>query len=116
MTDPLIEIVAKNKIKKYMISLQVAGSLQNHQIVLSSTPPLSNEQILGLLLVGSEEESLGNMVPALVMQNIKPLIFGSGQTKFLEKYFNVILKPLQYIHFVPSFGDQTGRGGLRGKA
>jgi hypothetical protein len=115
LTDPLIEIVAKNRVKKYMISLQVAGSLQNHQIVLSSTPPLSNEQILALLLVGSEEESLGNMVPALVMQNIKPLIFGSGQTKFLEKYFNVLLKPLQYIHFVPSFGDQTGRGGLRGK-
>ena len=27
----------------------------------------------------------------------------------------MILKPLQYIHFVPSFGDQSGRGGLRGK-
>ena len=115
MTDPLIEIVAKNRIKKYMISLHVAGSLQNHQIVLSSNPPLSNEQIIGLLLIGSEEESLGNMVPALVMQNIKPLIFKSNKTKFLEKYFNVILKPLQYIHFVPSFGDQSGRGGLRGK-
>ena len=115
LSDPLIEIVAKNRIKKYMISLQVAGSLQNHQIVLSATPSLSTQQILGLLLVGSEEESLGNMVPALVMQNIKPLIFGTGQTRFLEKYFNILLKPLQYIHFVPSFGDQTGRGGLRGK-
>jgi hypothetical protein len=115
LTDPIIEIVAKNRIKKYMVSLQVAGSLQNNQIVLSSTPALSNEQILGLLLVGSEEESLGNMMPAIVMQNIKPLIFGAGQSKFMEKYFNVLLKPLQYIHFVPSFGDQTGRGGLRGK-
>jgi hypothetical protein len=115
LTDPLIEIVAKNRIKKYMVGLQVAGSLQNNQIVLSSTPPLSNEQILGLLLVGSEEESLGNMMPAIVMQNIKPLIFGAGKSKFMEKYFNILLKPLQYIHFVPSFGDQTGRGGLRGK-
>lgn len=115
LTDPLIEIVAKNRIKKYMVSLQVAGSLQNNQIVLSSTPPLSNEQILGLLLVGSEEESLGNMMPAIVMQNIKPFVFGAGKTKFMEKYVNVLLKPLQYIHFVPSFGDQTGRGGLRGK-
>ncbi len=114
MTDPLIDIVAKNRIKKYMVSLQVAGSLQNHQIVLSSTPPLSTEQIIALLLIGSEEESLGTMVPALVMQNIKPLIFGSQQTKFLGKYFNLFLKPLQYIHFVPSFADQTGRGGLRG--
>lgn len=115
MTDPLIDIVAKNRIKKYMISLQVSGSLQNHQIVLSSTPPLSTEQIIALLLIGSEEESLGTMIPALVMQNIKPLIFSSKRTKFLEKYVNVLLKPLQYIHFVPSFSDQTGRGGLRGK-
>lgn len=113
-TDPLIDIVAKNRVKKYMISLQVAGSLQSHQIVLSSTPSLSNEQILGLLLVGSEEESLGSMVPALVMQNIKPLVFGSEWPTFIEKYFNVLLKPLQYVHFVPSFGNQTGRGGLRG--
>jgi len=115
MTDPLIDIVAKNRIKKYMISLQVSGSLQNHQVVLSSTPPLSTEQIIALLLIGSEEESLGTMIPALVMQNIKPLIFSSKRTKFLEKYVNVLLKPLQYIHFVPSFADQRGRGGLRGK-
>jgi hypothetical protein len=115
MTDPLIDIVAKNRIKKYMISLQVSGSLQNHQVVLSSTPPLNTEQIIALLLIGSEEESLGTMIPALVMQNIKPLIFSSKRTKFLEKYVNVLLKPLQYIHFVPSFSDQTGRGGLRGK-
>jgi hypothetical protein len=113
-TDPLIEIVAKNRIKKYMVSLHVSGSLQNHQVIIRSTPPLGTEQIIALLLVGSEEESLGTMIPALVMQNIKPLIFSSKRTKFLEKYVNVLLKPLRYIHFIPSFADQTGRGGLRG--
>ena len=112
--DPLIEFVAKNRIKKYTVSLQVTGSASNHQIVLSSTPPLSNEQIIGLLLVGSEEESLSSMIPALVMQNVKGLFFGAEQSEILERYFAGVLKPLRYIHFVPSFSDQTGRGGLRG--
>lgn len=114
MQDPLIEFVAKNRIKKYTVSLQVTGSASNHHIVLSSTPPLSNEQIIGLLLVGSEEESLSSMVPALVMQNVKGLFFGAEQSEILERYFAGVLKPLRYIHFVPSFSDQTGRGGLRG--
>lgn len=114
LTDPLIEIVAKNRVKKYLITLQVSGSLQNNTIVLSSNPPLTNEQIIALLFVGSEEESLSSMIPALVMNNVTHLIFGTEQAKFLERYLSPVLKTLKHVHFVPSFTDQTRRGGLRG--
>lgn len=114
ITDPLIEIVAKNRVKKYLVTLQVSGSLQNHSIVLSSNPPLTNEQIIALLFIGSEEESLSSMIPALVMHNIKHLIFGTEQAKFLERYLSPVLTTLKHVHFVPSFTDQTRRGGLRG--
>jgi TamB, inner membrane protein subunit of TAM complex len=111
--DPTIELVARNKIKKYDVALQVAGSLLTHHIMLDSTPPLSEEQIVALLLVGSEESSLNSMMPALIVQNVKNLIFSNNQSKFLEKYFKPLLRTFN-ISLVPSFTDQTGRGGLRG--
>lgn len=111
--DPTIELVARNKIKKYDVSLQVAGSLLNHHIMLDSTPPLSEEQIMTLLLVGSQESSLNSMIPTLILQNLKTLIFANNQSTFLEKYFAPLLRPFN-ISLMPSFADQTGRGGLRG--
>jgi hypothetical protein len=111
--DPEIELIARNKIKNYDISLQVAGSLLNHHIMLDSTPPLSEEQIMALLLVGSHQTSLNSMIPALIVQNLKNLIFTHNQSTFLEKYFAPLLRPFS-INLIPSFADQTGRGGLRG--
>lgn len=113
LLDPTIELVARNKIKKYDISLQVEGTLSNHHITLDSTPPLSEEHIVGLLLIGSEENSLNSMMPALIVQNLKNLIFSNNQSTFLDKYFKPLLRTFN-INLVPSFTDQTGRGGLRG--
>ncbi len=113
LLDPAIELVARNKIKNYDISLQVAGSAMNHHIMLDSTPPLSEEQIMALLLVGSQESSLNSMIPAFIVQNLKNLIFSNHQESFLEKYFAPLLRPFN-ISLVPSFTDATGRGGLRG--
>jgi hypothetical protein len=81
--------------------------------MLDSTPPLSEEQIMTLLLVGSQESSLNSMIPALIVQNLKNLIFTNNQSTFLEKYFSPLLRPFN-ISLIPSFADQTGRGGLRG--
>jgi len=113
--DPMIELEARNTIKKFNINMHVTGSVQNHNISLSSSPPLSEEQIVALLLVGSQEESLNIVMPALLIQNIKQLLFGSEQTRTrIERYFTGFLKPFKHITLVPSFVDQTGRGGLRG--
>ncbi|HLJ30810.1 MAG TPA: translocation/assembly module TamB domain-containing protein, partial [Candidatus Babeliales bacterium] len=95
------------------VSLLVEGSLTNHQITLDATPPLSEEHIVGLLLVGAEEHSLNSMMPALIVQNLKNLIFSNNQSSFFEKYFKPLLGSFN-INLVPSFTDQTGRGGLRG--
>ena len=111
--NPLVELTAKNKIKKYGVVLHVTGSLLNHSVILESTPSLTEEQVVALLLVGSEEDSLNMIMPALIVQNMKNLIFSSDQTAVLERYFKPWIKPFT-IHLVPSFSDQTGRGGLRG--
>ncbi|HEV2600697.1 MAG TPA: translocation/assembly module TamB domain-containing protein [Candidatus Babeliales bacterium] len=113
--DPFVTIEAKNKIKKHQVGLYVSGSVSNPHIMLESSPSLSEEQIVALLLVGSQEESLNIVMPALIMSNITNLIFGHKQSEdSLEGSFKRLLKPLGSIHLVPSFTDQTGRGGLRG--
>jgi hypothetical protein len=113
LNNPQVELVAKNSIKKNNITLYVSGSLLNHQIMLESTPPLTQEQIISLLLVGSHDDTLNSMMPAFLAHNIKSLIFGGHTSGILEKYFRPVL-PAFNINLVPSFSDQTGRGGLRG--
>jgi hypothetical protein len=115
LDDPLIELFAKNTIKKNNITLQVTGSLQNQHVQLESSPTLTEEQIISLLLVGSQEESLNIVMPALIMQNVKSILFGYDQSETnLSRYFNSLFKTFGRIHLVPSFIDQSGRGGLRG--
>ncbi len=111
--NPTIELIAKNNIKKYSVTLLVNGLLQDYHVVLDASPPLTEEQILALLLVGSHEDSLNILMPALIVQNIKTALFGSEYASLLKKYMKRANTPF-HINLVPSFTDQTGRGGLRG--
>jgi hypothetical protein len=108
--DPIVDFIAQGTIKKYAVTLSVSGTLQDPQITVSSVPSLSEEQIIALLFTGSIEESLNVMVPTLVMRNIEALVFGSASQRASEHW----LDPLKKIRIVPSFTDQTGRGGFRG--
>ena len=110
--DPFLELSAQGRIKKYLITITVAGSAQDPHVTLQSVPALSEEQIIMLLLTGSEHESLNVMVPTLVMRNIESIIFGSTHALGLEK--SSWFSSLKKIAFVPRFTDQTGRGGLKG--
>jgi hypothetical protein len=113
--DPLIELTAKNKIKKYNITMNITGSLQDSHVAFESSPSLTEEQIISLLLTGAQENSLNILMPALIMQNMRPVIFGPAQSESkLNSYFKSLLKPLSRVRIVPRFSDETGRGGLRG--
>jgi translocation and assembly module TamB len=113
--DPLVEFTAKNSIKNHTIAMHVTGSLSKPHVMLESWPTLTQEQIVALLLVGSYQDSLNMVMPALVMNNITTLIFGDDHsTHSLTNKFAALLDPFKRIRLVPSFTDQTGRGGLRG--
>lgn len=113
--DPIIEIVASNKINKYNVSMYISGSLQNYNISFESSPALSEEQIIALLIAGSAQESLNVVAPAIIIQSLKDSLFGSNDSDPGKKnYFGKILNPFKNVRLVPSFTDQTGRGGLRG--
>lgn len=113
--DPLVDLVAKGMIRKYHIVMRCNGSLQNPHISFESTPPLTEEQIITLLLAGSEEGSLSLVVPSVIMQSMQNVLFGPEQSSSkLERYFKNLLGPLKHIRFVPKFFDPQGRGGFRG--
>lgn len=115
MYDPRIELVAKGKIRKYSVTMRINGSIKQPVISFESTPRLNEEQIITLILAGSEEGSFPLVMPTLIMHNFQQLLFGPEPTESaLERTFKNLLAPLKSISIVPSFDDQTGRGGLRG--
>lgn len=114
--NPVVDVIAKNNIKSHHVTLQVTGSLSEHFVVLESTPPLTQEQIVGLLLAGAHDESLSAVIPALLMQNVTNLVFSShqsGLSGLLDRYVKPWMKQLN-VNLVPRLSDQGGRGGLRG--
>ncbi len=108
--DPFVQLLAQGTLKRYGVTLLVSGTLQDPHITVSSVPALSEEQIISLLFTGSLDESLNVLVPTLVMRNIESFIFGPAHNRIADTW----LSPLKNIRFIPSFIDQTGRGGFRG--
>ena len=59
-TEPVVDVTATAEVKGYAINAQAVGTLGGRsrvQFILSSDPPLTNEQIASLLLTGSAPES-----------------------------------------------------------
>ena len=113
--DPFIEVVARGKLKRYEVTMRVMGSMSDQKISFDSVPHLEEAQIIGLLLVGSEDHSLSTMAPAFLMQSLQELVFGPAVSKSnLNSFFDTLLKPFKRVRFIPQFTNQTGRGGMGG--
>lgn len=113
--DPTIEVFAKNRIKGYDVSLSIQGTLSSHDLRLQSTPPLSDEQLIGLLYAGSEQGALGALVPSMMIHNISSIFSKNGSDTSkngVDK--NSWRERLKRVRIVPSLIDQRGRGGVRG--
>ncbi len=110
--NPAIDIILQGLLKKYSVTLSVTGHAQDPHITLQSIPSLNDEQIIELLLTGSVGESLSSMVPSILMRNIESIIFGA--TKQSKSAIATLMQPFKRVHFIPSFTDQSEKGGIRG--
>jgi hypothetical protein len=111
LDDPTIELQAKNKIRKYAVNLSVTGSLQQPKVSFESSPTLAEEQIITLLLSGSEEGSLYLVMPNMIMQNMENLLFGSAESASkVQRYLKSLLKPLKNVRIIPTLSDHTAEG------
>jgi hypothetical protein len=111
--DPLIDLVAKNRIGKYLITLQLTGSQQKPNVVLEATPDLAEEQIIGLLLSGSEDASLQASLATMVLNNLNVFLFNNVKN---SKYgwLDKISKTFKYVQITPNLNDVDGQGKLKG--
>ena len=111
ISDSLVDLFAENKIKKYFVNLQVAGSLLQPTITMQASPELREEEILALLIAGSEDASLQTELPTFLIQNLNDLILSnknlSDKTSgFLRK----IIIPFKYVQITPDFTNQSASG------
>lgn len=114
-TDPTIEFIAKGKIKRYDITMRATGTMIDQQIHFESSPYLTEEQIISLLLVGSQDSSLSVVMPTMLMQKLQEIVFGPAISKSkLDVMFNRLLQSFKNVRIFPQFTNQTGRGGVRG--
>ena len=114
-SDPMIEFVAKGKIKSYNITMRATGTMMDQQIHFDASPYLTEEQIISLLLIGSQDSSLSAVMPAMFMQKLHEIVFGPAMSKSkLDIVFNRLLQSFKNVRIYPQFTNQTGRGGVRG--
>ncbi|MCB9492886.1 MAG: translocation/assembly module TamB domain-containing protein [Epsilonproteobacteria bacterium] len=115
INDPLIDLSARNRINRYLIHLHVTGSLQNQTILLESTPELSEEQILSLLVAGSENATLQTNLPTMLLQNLDSLLLHTTDIQPKAKtLFEKVTKPLKYVQISPDLANKAGPKGLKG--
>ncbi len=114
MHDPLVDLVAKNRIGKYFITLQITGSQQKPTILLESTPDLTEEQIIGLLFTGSEDVSLQAALPTMILRNLGSLIFDNKKHVKNSSWVDKLNKTLQYVQITPDFDESGITGAIKG--
>jgi hypothetical protein len=97
-----------------MITLQATGSLQKPTMLLESTPDLTEEQIIGLLLTGSEQATLQADLPTMLLQNLDLVLFENKKKSKNAALFDKITKTFKYVQITPNLTDQPGRSKLKG--
>jgi hypothetical protein len=113
--EPSIEFVAKARVKRYDITMRAFGTVSDQQIHFESSPYLTEEQIMSLLLVGSHDSSLSVIMPAVLMQKFHEIVFGPAMSQSkLDLFFDKLLQSFKNVRVFPQFTNQAGRGGIRG--
>ncbi len=105
--DPIIDLVAKNKINKYLITLHATGSLSSPKIILESFPKLNKKQILSLLVAGSPNASFKAQFSQILQRNLSNL---NKKNSFLKK----LTQPFRFVQIAPTFSKRAGKSGLNG--
>lgn len=76
--DPTIDFVAESVVNQYTADLEVSGYASKPKIALHSTPPLPQDQIMALLLFGTDTKSLSPLQIAQIAAALASLSGGGG--------------------------------------
>ncbi len=99
--NPIIDFLAYTHVKQYKIAIHGSGSLLQPSFVFESNPPLSQEQIIGLVLSGSEYSDINQQLPGIFLQSIHKVIAPGEQSAEKSAFFQSLVKSLRYIQLLP---------------
>lgn len=99
--NPIMDFLAYTNVKQYRIAIHGSGSLLQPNLVFESNPPLSQEQIIGLVLSGSEYSDINQQLPGIFLQNIHKMINPGLQGGEKGAIFQPLVKSLRYIQLLP---------------
>lgn len=95
---PTINLTAKNKIRTYNVTMRVTGSLHQPNVTFESSPQLSEEGIITLLLAGADHGSLTAAMPRVLMEQIEEVLFGSEESlSRAQQILKSLLAPLKNV-------------------
>ena len=107
--NPLIDFFAYTNVKQYRITIHGSGSLQQTNIIFESNPPLSQEQIIGLLLSGSEHADINQQLPGIFLQNIHKMLNPADQSGQGRSVWQPLLNSLRYVQLLPYQDDLSSQ-------
>lgn len=114
MNDPMLDLVAKNRIGKYQVTMQASGSVKKPTITLESNPELTEEQIIGLLFTGSENATLQADLPSMLLQNLDSILFATEKETTAGMVMDTITKTFKYVQITPNLTADPNKSILKG--
>lgn len=106
---PMVKLIAKNKIQKYFVTMQVTGTIEKPKFSFDSSPSLTEQQIISLLLSGSDDGMLNIALPFNISQTMESLLFGTPESSSkAQRSLGGFLDSLKNIRVIPRLGGKHG--------
>jgi hypothetical protein len=106
---PMIKLEAKNKIQKYFVTMHVSGTVEKPKIGFDASPSLTEQQIISLLLSGSDDGMLNIPLPFNISQTIESLLFGTPESSSkAQRSLGGFLDSIKNIRVIPRLGGKHG--------
>ncbi len=107
-SSPFIDILACGKVKKYELDFHALGCLTNPSIHLQSSPELSEEQIVGLLMSGfdGQDTSLMQFLPGILIKQIEDVVSEDTRTSpKVSRAIRAVTSPARTLKISPCLID-----------
>lgn len=107
-SSPFIDVLACGKVKKYELDFHALGCLTNPNIHLQSSPELSEEQIISLLMSGfdGQDTSLMQFLPGILIKRIEDVVSEDIRTSpKVGRVIRAVTSPARTLKISPCLID-----------
>lgn len=111
---PELAITVHGVVRQYDITIHGEGTISEPHLRFESSPSLRDEQIMSLLLSGSEDGIVSLNLSHDSFSTMYALLTAAHSSDTEASWWSSLLAPLRRVRLIPKLNDQSGRGGVRG--